>query len=315
MSSQNAGEQEGKTDFGLIFDDFPHCWNDFPHELALINNDYKALLNIALGKITIEDLQKAREYGCRKYDRFNFIQSRGTADHNKFMAANRRSIYRHLVALRREDIDTDSGCLHWAMVALRCMIAIEYKHKDDIRVTFASPVQGITSYSDSKGALVAKLEVETAAGSGEYESWDKIIADKIDALYQWPEDPRYIYAAFASYGEIYYVSLEPKIEDEKIFIMNGSLNTPNTMAPMELRPHWKVSVRKRPVKKTIYDWSIVPEEFNWIAKNSGGRIYMHECEPSLYNCRSFVSDGYSAEYLGQAPSILNFEDSLEARPT
>jgi len=130
MSSQNAGEQEGKPDFGLIFDDFPNCWNDFPHELALINNDYKTLFNIALGKITIEDLQKSREYGLKKYSKFNWRESRGTVDHGNFLSANRRSIFRHLVALRREDIDAESGCLHWAMVALRCMIAIEYSHID-----------------------------------------------------------------------------------------------------------------------------------------------------------------------------------------
>ena len=130
MSSQNAGEQEGKPDYGFIFDDFPHCWTGFDHICCVIKNDYDSLLDIARDKINIDDLQKAREYGCRKYSRFNFIKSRGTADHENFMAANRRSIYRHLVALRREDIDLESGCLHWAMVALRCMIAIEYSHLD-----------------------------------------------------------------------------------------------------------------------------------------------------------------------------------------
>lgn len=179
MSSKNLGEQEGKPDYGLIFDDFPHCWADFPHELALINNDYKALFNIALSKITIEDLQKAREYGCRKYDRFNFIQSRGTTDHANFMFKNRRSIYRHLVALRRDDIDADSGCLHWAMVALRCMIAIEYSHLDVVMET-SDPVLGEYGFQGNRltgEPLDILLESEQK----------KTIYDwsKIDKAYNW----------------------------------------------------------------------------------------------------------------------------------
>lgn len=228
MSSQNAGELEGKPDYGLIFDDFPHCWSDFPHEYAVISNDYQSLFEIALSKITIEDLQKAREYGLKKYSKFNWRDSRGTADHDRFMAANRRSIYRHLVALRREDIDIESGCLHWALIALRCMIAIEYQHVD----------------------IAMAHEIDLAS------------------------------LQMAEYG------------DETRNRLTGE-----------------------PIKKTIYDWSIVPEEFNWIAKNSSGKIIMHERKPCIYNFRSFVSDGNKAEYLSRVTSILNWEDSLEARPT
>ena len=211
MSSQNAGEQEGKPDYGLIFDDFPHCWSDFPHELALIKNDYKALLNIALSKITLEDLQKAREYGCRKYDRFNFIQSRGTADHYRFMSANRRSIYRHLVALRREDIDEESGCMHWAMVALRCMIAIEY------------------SYAE--------------------------VNEKLDAL----------------------LASEPK--------------------------------------KTIYDWSIVPPRYKFMAKDKDGKVFMYPIKPSKENSGWAFSHNTMACCGSSQTTDIPWEDSLEDRPT
>ena len=125
MSSQNLGEQQGKPDYGILFDDFPNAWVNTHYELA-ITKDWQGLLAECLEDVSIEEVHKARLYGVAKYARLNWAESIGTDDHENFMDANRRSIFRHLVAFESETIDIESGCKHMAMVALRCLIAIEY---------------------------------------------------------------------------------------------------------------------------------------------------------------------------------------------
>jgi len=211
MSSQNLGEQEGKPDYGLIFDDFPNCWLRTNHFYYLIRNDYEALFIHALGKITLEDLQKAREYGVKKYDRFNWVESRGTSDHDNFLAKNKRSMYRHLVAIMREEIDKDSGCLHWAMVALRCMIAIEY-------------------VAESRPALGHGVAMQ------QNPAWE------IDKLVTWTGDYRYWY--FNEHGFICYGHFAPKFNDNST-LHSVAHHMTVTMVPEHLRKYWKESVRKK----------------------------------------------------------------------
>jgi hypothetical protein len=211
MRSLNLGEQEGKPDYGLIFDDFPNCWIKTNHFYYLIRNDYEALFIHALGKITLEDLQKAREYGCKKYARENWSASRGTSDHDNFLAKNKRSLYRHLVALKHEDIDKDSGCLHWAMVALRCMIAIEYG-------------------KESRQVLG-------------YKEFLKDPAREIDQLVTWiGGDFKFWY--FEENGYICYGYFAPKFSERSTLHSCGHYMT-GTRAPENLRKYWKESVRKR----------------------------------------------------------------------
>tara|TARA_R110000851_G_scaffold308575_1_gene467515 strand:- start:151 stop:663 length:513 start_codon:yes stop_codon:yes gene_type:complete len=124
MSSQNLGEQQGKPDYGILFDDFPNAWEGA--YARVIANDWRGLLAECLEYVSIKEVYKARLYGVTKYARLNFSESIGTDDHDNFMAANKRSIFRHLVAFESETIDIESGCKHMAMVALRCLIAIEY---------------------------------------------------------------------------------------------------------------------------------------------------------------------------------------------
>lgn len=127
MTSKNLGELEGKPDYTLIFDDFPNCWGGSVFDLV-IKEDWDALAVMARDRITLTDLYAVRLYGCQKYDRENAFLSKNTADHKNFMLKNKKSIYRHLVALDEgEEIDPDSQCKHWGMVWLRANIAREYR--------------------------------------------------------------------------------------------------------------------------------------------------------------------------------------------
>ena len=126
MKSQNNGEQEGKADYTLLFDDFQNCHAE--PITFIIKGNYRFCYAWCLERTKFADFLKLREFGAQKYSRFNWKASKGTDDHDNFMAANKRSIYRHLVAhLEGETIDPESGCLHLACVALRCMIAMEYE--------------------------------------------------------------------------------------------------------------------------------------------------------------------------------------------
>ncbi len=133
MSSHNLGELEGKEDFSTIFDDFPLTWENTTVTDALIKRDYRRALDECLEIITLEDIKRARDYGMNKYSRLNFRESKDTEDHDNFLSANHRSIYRHLVAYQSgETHDPESGCHHVAHIALRCMIAIEYGSASEV---------------------------------------------------------------------------------------------------------------------------------------------------------------------------------------
>ena len=124
--SLNLGDKD-KIDWTFVFDDFPTFWADRHPFDKVIHSSWDILNNWCLHQISVHDLQKARKYGCVKYDRDNWALSKGTEDHENFMLKNRKSIYRHLVAYSEgETTDPESGCHHLAHVALRCLIAIEY---------------------------------------------------------------------------------------------------------------------------------------------------------------------------------------------
>lgn len=125
MSSLNLGETQGKPDFEILFEDFPNAVPELARIIA--EGDYKTALSICVLRVGWDEVLKAREYGANKYAKDNWLESKGTNDHDNFMAANKRSIYRHIAAYESMVmIDKESGCKHLAMVALRCMIAIEY---------------------------------------------------------------------------------------------------------------------------------------------------------------------------------------------
>ncbi len=80
-------------------------------------------------------LLEVREMGCKKYDRLNWSLSIGKDDSGEFLADNLDSIYRHLNAYSAgEHKDPESGCLHMAQVAVRCLFALEYYLNKDENV-------------------------------------------------------------------------------------------------------------------------------------------------------------------------------------
>ena len=67
MSSQNLGEQQGKPDYQLIFDDFPNAWTKDVFTLV-ITGDWNTLLSHCFDNgVRYEDILQAREYGVNKY--------------------------------------------------------------------------------------------------------------------------------------------------------------------------------------------------------------------------------------------------------
>jgi len=78
-------------------------------------------------RFAFKECLKVRENGAKKYDRMNFIQSKGTDDAEKFLEDNLDSIYRHLDSVASgEVIDWQSRHYHMAHVAIRAMFALEY---------------------------------------------------------------------------------------------------------------------------------------------------------------------------------------------
>ena len=67
---------------------------------------------------------KVREMGAIKYDRMNFIQSKGTEHEDEFLAENLDSMLRH--SLEDGDIDKESKCYHMAHIAVRALFALSY---------------------------------------------------------------------------------------------------------------------------------------------------------------------------------------------
>lgn len=97
---------------------------------ALNYNDNKPRWSLLLQdmKFSMNEMLKVREMGAVKYDRMNFIQSKGTEDAKEFLDDNLDSIYRHLA--EAGDVDEESKCYHMAHVAVRAMFALEYLQED-----------------------------------------------------------------------------------------------------------------------------------------------------------------------------------------
>lgn len=77
-------------------------------------------------KSAFKEVLKVREMGAKKYDRLNWAESIGTDHQEEFLQDNIDSIYRHLIALEDEELDSESQCHHLAHVAVRAMMGIEY---------------------------------------------------------------------------------------------------------------------------------------------------------------------------------------------
>lgn len=93
-------------------------YNEGKPRPSLIISDMNFAFNEAL---------KVRENGAKKYDRMNFIQSKGTDDAENFLGDNFDSIVRHLMAYANgEELDEESKCYHMAHVVIRAMFALEY---------------------------------------------------------------------------------------------------------------------------------------------------------------------------------------------
>lgn len=188
MSSQNMGEQQGKPDYSVIYDDFPTVWINSPVTDAVIKREYGRALEGCLEYINLEDIKAARDYGMKKYSRMNWRESRGTKDHQNFLDANHRSIYRHMVAYQKgETHDPESGCHHLAHVALRCMIAFEY--------TNGSASEVGSSYQESQDS-------------------DCLGSQPTDpsTLYDWSYIPTpYDWCATDKDGEAWYYAVEPTL--------------------------------------------------------------------------------------------------------
>ena len=127
--SKNYGDAH-KTDWTLLFDDFPASMLDLskPVYRHVMQDELLEVVRWAFEQgVTFHDILAAREYGVKKYERYNWKLSMGTGDHAAFLLKNKKSIYRHLMAYHDgEEIDEESGCKHLAMVCLRCMIKVEY---------------------------------------------------------------------------------------------------------------------------------------------------------------------------------------------
>jgi len=90
--------------------------------------------------LVLKDMQYAfsrvvesRVYGSKKYDRMNFIKSKGTKHEAKFLEDNLSSIQRHLMAvISGENIDKESNIEHLALIINRCMIGLMYQ-KDSVK--------------------------------------------------------------------------------------------------------------------------------------------------------------------------------------
>lgn len=81
------------------------------------------------------ELVKVREGGSIKYDRLNFLESKGTDDAARFLEENADSIARHVMAwLSGETLDPESGCHHMAHVMCRAGFVVEYEHDNSASV-------------------------------------------------------------------------------------------------------------------------------------------------------------------------------------
>lgn len=65
-------------------------------------------------------------------------------------------------------------------------------------------------------------------------------------------------------------------------------------------------------KKTIYDWSDVPEIYKWIAKDYDVKVFLFQTKPVL---KSYCWDSEVAYKNSNKKTDVSWIDSLEARPT
>ena len=65
MSSKNAGEQEGKGDYALLFEDFPVALEGTLIEFV-IDRDWSRLLEDCVAVVGWAEVLKVREYGVAK---------------------------------------------------------------------------------------------------------------------------------------------------------------------------------------------------------------------------------------------------------
>ena len=140
--------------------------------------------------------------------------------HDNFFQANKRSMYRHIVAYEGgEIIDPESGCKHLAMVALRAMIAIEY----------GAPLVG----KDSSDHVVASESSST-----------------LDAptLYDWSVAPQgYNWAATDCDGEVWSYHKEPVMVDDGWYAGPADTDCQHLGKSNHGKP-WQDSLEQRPAK-------------------------------------------------------------------
>ena len=98
---KSLNHNDGKLRPSLVLRDMPYAW---------------------------EQLLKAREEGARKYARDNWALSKGQPEAKDWLGDNADSVMRHIMAIERgEQTDTESGLSHWAHVACRALMALEYE--------------------------------------------------------------------------------------------------------------------------------------------------------------------------------------------
>lgn len=234
MKSKNNGEHEGKPNYVLLFEDFPITFERDSLVTAVRKGDYKEALGLCLVQVAMSDVLEAREYGANKYDRHNWKLSRGTEDHNKFLDANKRSIYRHLAAhMAYEDRDAESGCKHLAHVALRLMIAIEY----------GGPVgDGVTS-EENLTALGASIAPPSLLDLDPLADFRKKVTK---SLYDWSKiDSEYKWCATGPQGTARAFEYKPFIEGEHWEAMQGWASDIFSTTP-DLAESWQDSLEERP---------------------------------------------------------------------
>jgi len=100
---------------------------------ALNHNEGKIRPSLILKDMqyAFKELLKVRENGCIKYDRFNYLLSKGTEHATEFREDNLDSINRHILdVLSGENIDKESRCYHMAHVAIRAMFELQYLEEE-----------------------------------------------------------------------------------------------------------------------------------------------------------------------------------------
>lgn len=65
--------------------------------------------------------------------------------------------------------------------------------------------------------------------------------------------------------------------------------------------------------KTKYDWSDIPEEINWIAKDYDGGLYGFDKKPKSW-ALGFLKNGNIKRRLHIQSSCIEWQNSLEERP-